>query len=101
MPTYDYQCEACNHRFDQFQHIAGRDKPCDEPCPECNEAKVRRGWFNAPVGGVDATLTPDKATGGDWSELMKKMKNSPVMNREGKANLDTATNRSGARYGYQ
>ena len=101
MPTYDYQCEACNHQFDQFQSIASRDAPCEEPCPECNETKVRRGWFNAPVGGVDATLTPDKATGGQWSQLMDQMKKSKVVGRDGKANLDAASTRSGARYGYQ
>lgn len=101
MPMYDYQCEACNHQFDRFELIATRDEPCDRPCPDCNETKVRRGWFNAPVGGVDANLTPDKATGGQWSELMKQMKNSPVLNRDGKANLDQASTKSGVRYGSQ
>ena len=101
MPTYDYQCEACNHQFDQFQSITSRDVPCEEPCPECNETKVRRGWFNAPVGGVDGNLTPDKATGGQWSQLMNKMKKSQVVDRAAKANLDIASTRTGTKYGYQ
>ena len=102
MPTYDYQCETCNHQFDRFELIATRDEPCKKPCPECNESNVKRGWFNAPLGGVDATLTANKATGGQWSELMSKMKKSPVMNRDGKANLDrTTSERSGAKYGCQ
>lgn len=101
MPTYDYQCETCNHQFDKFELIATRDDPCKEPCPECNENTVRRGWFNAPAGGVDATLTPDKATGGQWSQLMNKMKKSPVIDRASKVNLDAASSRTGARYGAQ
>ena len=98
---YDYQCEACNHQFDRFELIATRDEPCDRPCPDCNETKVRRGWFNAPVGGVDANLTPDKATGGQWSQLMNKLKKSKVVNREGQKNLEQASNRTGAKYGCQ
>lgn len=101
MPTYDYQCEACNHQFDMFESIGTRDAPCDQPCPECNETKVRRGWFNAPVGGVDATLTPDKATGGQWSQLMDKLKKSKVVDRASQKSLEQASNRSGAKYGYQ
>ena len=103
MPTYDYQCETCNHQFDRFEKISSRDEPCKEPCPECNENKVRRGWFNAPVGGVDATLTANKATGGQWNQLMEKMKKSPVMGRDAKANLDRTSNErnTGARYGCQ
>jgi putative FmdB family regulatory protein len=38
MPTYVYGCDACGHRFEQFQKFS------DEPirvCPECGKA-VRR-----------------------------------------------------------
>ncbi|MHC4307191.1 MAG: FmdB family zinc ribbon protein [Planctomycetota bacterium] len=39
MPTYDYECDACNHAFELFQSItAGRIKKC----PECGKLKVRR-----------------------------------------------------------
>jgi len=40
-------------------------------------------------------LTPDKATGGQWSELMSKMKEGvPEKLRK---NLDSGTNRSGSK----
>jgi putative FmdB family regulatory protein len=39
MPTYDYQCEACKHRFEKFQSITA--KPIRK-CPECGKNKVRR-----------------------------------------------------------
>ena len=39
MPTYDYECDACNHTFEMFQSItAGRIKKC----PECGKLKVKR-----------------------------------------------------------
>jgi putative FmdB family regulatory protein len=39
MPTYDYKCEACGHRFEKFQSITA--KPIRK-CPECGKNKVRR-----------------------------------------------------------
>jgi len=38
MPTYEYQCESCGHRFEAFQKMS------DDPiaiCPECG-GSVRR-----------------------------------------------------------
>jgi len=39
MPTYEYVCESCNHRFDEFQSM--KDEPL-KVCPKCNEAQLRR-----------------------------------------------------------
>lgn len=39
MPTYDYQCDACQHTLEEFQGI--NDKPL-EKCPKCEEMKLRR-----------------------------------------------------------
>ena len=39
MPTYDYECDACNHAFELFQSIT--DKHIKK-CPECGKLKVRR-----------------------------------------------------------
>lgn len=39
MPTYEYECKACQHRFEQFQSItAGALRKC----PECGRQKLRR-----------------------------------------------------------
>jgi len=38
MPTYDYQCDRCGHRFEHFQQMS--DAPL-EACPQCG-GKVRR-----------------------------------------------------------
>ncbi len=39
MPTYEYQCAACEHNFDEFQSI--NDKPLKK-CPHCGKSKLRR-----------------------------------------------------------
>ena len=39
MPTYEYQCDACEHNFDEFQSI--KDKPLKK-CPQCGKNKLRR-----------------------------------------------------------
>jgi putative FmdB family regulatory protein len=39
MPTYDYECEACGHTFEEWQsfHDAELTK-----CPQCRKKKLRR-----------------------------------------------------------
>jgi putative FmdB family regulatory protein len=39
MPTYEYECGACEHRFEQYQSMS--DKPIKK-CPKCGKAKARR-----------------------------------------------------------
>ena len=44
MPTYEYVCEKCGHRFEQFQSIA--DKPL-KTCPKT--ACARKTWGKGRV----------------------------------------------------
>jgi putative FmdB family regulatory protein len=39
MPTYEYQCDACEHNFDEFQSFS--DPPLKK-CPRCGKLKLRR-----------------------------------------------------------
>ncbi len=39
MPTYDYQCDACDHKFELYQGINDDKK---KKCPECGKLKLRR-----------------------------------------------------------
>jgi putative FmdB family regulatory protein len=39
MPTYEYQCDACDHNFDEFQSMS--DQPLKK-CPKCGKPKLRR-----------------------------------------------------------
>ncbi len=38
MPTYEYECDKCGHRFDVFQSMT---EPPRKRCPKCR-GKVRR-----------------------------------------------------------
>lgn len=39
MPTYDYECGACGHAFEEFQSIKAEPT---KKCPKCGKKKVRR-----------------------------------------------------------
>jgi putative FmdB family regulatory protein len=39
MPTYEYQCDACQHNFDEFQGFS--EAPLKK-CPKCRKPKLRR-----------------------------------------------------------
>lgn len=48
MPTYDYVCKDCGHRFEQFQSIMA-DPLTD--CPECKKNTLKR-----LIGGGGAVI---------------------------------------------
>ena len=39
MPTYDYVCNACGHRFEEFQSISADPL---KKCPQCNKRQLER-----------------------------------------------------------
>ncbi|MDP8299975.1 MAG: zinc ribbon domain-containing protein [Candidatus Tantalella remota] len=39
MPTYEYKCEKCGHKFEKFQSMS--DDPVKK-CPECKKEAVKR-----------------------------------------------------------
>jgi len=39
MPTYDYECDACEHSFELFQSMSD---PVKKKCPACGKPKLRR-----------------------------------------------------------
>ncbi|MCD8140274.1 MAG: zinc ribbon domain-containing protein [Planctomycetaceae bacterium] len=39
MPTYEYECEACGHAFEEFQSMSA--KPLKK-CPQCAKNKLIR-----------------------------------------------------------
>jgi len=80
VPIYEYQCEACNHKFEILQKISD---PLLTLCPACNQDKLRKmvtaaafrlkggGWYETDfkdkksqkniLGGGDSTGTADKS----------------------------------------
>lgn len=39
MPTYDYECGACHHKWELFQSIKAEP---EKKCPACKKKKARR-----------------------------------------------------------
>ena len=39
MPTYDYECDACGHKFEEFQSFAAETL---KVCPSCHKPTLRR-----------------------------------------------------------
>src|SRR4051794_17758235 len=39
MPTYEYECDACGHDFEEFQYFS--EDPLTK-CPACKKKKLRR-----------------------------------------------------------
>jgi putative FmdB family regulatory protein len=39
MPTYDYECNSCGHKFETFQSMT--EKPLRK-CPDCGKLKLER-----------------------------------------------------------
>jgi putative FmdB family regulatory protein len=39
MPTYDYNCDACDHEFEVFESITADPQ---KKCPKCKKKKLRR-----------------------------------------------------------
>lgn len=48
MPTYDYNCDACDHTFEVFESITAEPQT---KCPKCKKKKLRR-LFGAGAGLV-------------------------------------------------
>jgi len=98
MPSYNYECDKCKKLWDDIRSIAERDKPTKEPCPYCKKkGGVRKSWEGCTPGlGADHTLTPDKATGGRWSELMSKIKRGQPKSM--RSRWDKGNNASGHRW---
>lgn len=49
MPTYDYSCVPCGHKFEQFVPVAYRDLV---NCPQCGKRARRNEVYPVP-GYVD------------------------------------------------
>jgi len=39
MPTYDYACDACQHKWEEFQSITAAPS---KKCPQCGKSKAKR-----------------------------------------------------------
>jgi putative FmdB family regulatory protein len=71
MPLYEYECDACGHRFEKIQKFSD---PLEDKCPKCG-GPVRKlmsspaiqfkgsGWYITDYAKKDSTPAKDKDGG--------------------------------------
>jgi putative FmdB family regulatory protein len=76
MPTYEYECSACGHRFEEFQSITAKSVT---KCPICKKRKVKRlvsGGAGFIFKGSGFYITDYRSDG--YKEAAKKDTAAPV-----------------------
>lgn len=91
MPTYEYQCRSCNHRFETWQ------KMTDEPltiCPECG-GSIHKLFFPAGIvfkgSGFYKTDHPSHAAVGENGHNHKSDGAEPKKEGETKTTTESKT----------
>jgi putative FmdB family regulatory protein len=102
MPIYEYECQACQHRFEVWQKMS--DKPV-RVCPKCRARKVEKlishtsfqlkggGWYSdlyaSPKPGAQASTAEPKgdkpAAPASSESSASPSKTSPSKGRKGAA----------------
>lgn len=84
MPTYDYECESCGHRFEVFQSMS--DDPV-KSCPKCGKG-VRRligGGLGVIFKGSGFYVTDNRRSGNGSGERHAPKNGSGGSNGNGEA----------------
>jgi putative FmdB family regulatory protein len=78
MPIYEYQCNSCEHTFEEWQKMSD---PRVETCPSCGKNEVERlvsatafhlkggGWY---ADGYGSSGSPGKSSGASASKSESK-----------------------------
>ena len=92
MPTYSYQCEACNREFEKEQRIS---EAAIRKCPSCGKLKLRRlitsgnfilkggGWYSDGYGS--SSKSAKSAKSGDSSGDSKSSTDSTSKTKDSKS----------------
>ena len=98
MPNYNYECNKCEAVWEEIHPIAQRDNPTKVACPHCGQdGCVNKSWKDCTPGlGADWSLTPNKASGGRWNELMSKIKSG--LPEHARKRFDKGNNAKGTRW---
>jgi putative FmdB family regulatory protein len=113
MPTYEYQCDACEHEFERDQRIT--EDPI-KTCPSCKARKARRlisrtsfvlkgsGWYSdlysspgaKPDASKDGSKSEDKGKSADKSDSKPSDKGKPAKDKPSKSKSTKGKSRPAA-----
>lgn len=68
MPTYIYECSACEHSFEEFQKITDKEL---KKCPDCGKKKL----FKVITGGLHGSVVGYNTIGSVGDRNYKRDKN--------------------------
>lgn len=66
MPTYEYQCDSCNHGFEEFQFF---NEEVLVKCPKCKKKKLKRvvsGGLGFSIKGGTSSISQSSSLGGRY-----------------------------------
>ncbi len=106
MPIYEYQCDACQHKFETIQKFTD---PLLEECPECKEKALRKlvsaaafrlkgtGWYVTDFKDKPSSKADDKSKSSsektDSEKPQKKEeKSTSTSNGDNKGSKQGSTN---------
>jgi putative FmdB family regulatory protein len=102
MPTYSYQCEACNREFEKEQRIS---ESAIRKCPSCGKLKLRRlitsgnfilkggGWYSDGYGSSKSAKSAKSADSAGESKSSTDSKSTATKDTKpssGSGSSDTA-----------
>lgn len=78
MPTYEYQCSACDGKFESIHRINDRKAPEADACPICaTMGTVKQATLTAPTLGDPVRLGFTRTDGAIKEVLQKIHEKSP------------------------
>ena len=100
MPLYEYECEACGHRF---EHIQKFSDPAIEVCPNCGERKVKKlvsspaiqfkgsGWYITDYARKGADGKQEQKQDSKYSKDSKEAKDSKTSSESKESSTSSST----------
>ena len=103
MPLYEYQCDACGHRFETIQKFS--DQPI-ETCPKCGGAVHKlqsapsfqfkgSGWYITDYARKDSSPAGKSGSGETKTDAKAESKTESDSKTEGKSDSSPAKSSAG------
>lgn len=105
MPTYEYACKSCGHRFEEIQRIS---EPALDTCPKCGERTAQRlisqgnfilkggGWYTTGGYGSPAKSSLSETSTSSSSSSSSSTKSDSAKSESASSTAETKSETSSA-----